>query len=132
MKKDMPDILVLVEHDNGSPKKVTNQVLTAARTIGGGTVTAAVFGEGAAAAADKVGAYGVGKVFVWDSPDADAYATEPRTLALQQAIEQSGATVVLAAADPFTSDVIARAAVRLQGGVVTDAVDLELDGEKMI
>ena len=128
----MPSILVLVEHDNGAPKKVTNQVVTAARTIGGGDVTAAIFGEGAATAAERLGAYGVTKALVWDSPDADAFATEPRTLALQQAIEQSGATIVLAAADPFTSDVIARAAVRLQGGVVTDAVDLELDGERMV
>ena len=127
----MPDILVLVEHDNGTPKKVTNQVLTAARNIGAGTVTAAAFGEGASAAAEKLGAYGVERAFVWDSPDADAYATEPRTQALVEAITQSGASIVLAAADPFTSDVIARAAVRLEGGVVTDAVDLSLDGDRM-
>ena len=128
----MPDILVLVEHDNGTPKKVTNQVLTAARNIGGGTVTAAAFGEGAAAAAEKLGAYGVQRAFVWDSAEADAYATEPRTQALVEAINSSGASILLAAADPFTSDVIARAAVRLEGGIVTDAVDLELDGERML
>ena len=127
----MPSILVVVEHDNGTPKKVTNQILTAARNLGG-DVTAAVFGEGASSAAEKLGAYGVTKALVWDSPDADAYATETKTAALVEAISQAGATVVLAAADPFTSDVLARAAVRLNGGFVTDAVDLELDGEKMV
>ena len=127
----MPSILVVVEHDNGTPKKVTNQILTAARNFGG-DVTAAVFGEGASSAGEKLGAYGVTKALVWDSPDADGYATETKTAALVEAISQSGATVVLAAADPFTSDVLARAAVRLNGGFVTDAVDLELDGEKML
>ena len=127
----MADILVLVEHDAGTPRKVTNQILTAARGFGG-TVTAAVFGEGASAAAEAVGKYGVGKVLVWESPDAFGYATETQTAALITAIESTGATIVLAAADPFTSDVVARAAIRLKGGVVTDANDLELDGEKMV
>ncbi len=127
----MPEILVVVEHDAGTPRKVTNQILTAARGFGA-TVSAAVFGEGAANAAEALGRYGVSRVYVWDSPDADAYATEPRTQALITAIEQSGATIVLAAADPFTSDCVARAAVRLRSGVVTDASDLELDGERMI
>jgi electron transfer flavoprotein alpha subunit len=127
----MPEILVVVEHDAGAPKKVTNQILTAARGFGA-DVSAAVFGEGAGAAADALAKYGVAKIYVWDSPDATGYATEPATQALVAAIEQSGATIVLAAADPFTSDVLARAAIRLKGGVVTDANDLELDGERMI
>ncbi len=127
----MADILVVVEHDAGTPRKVTNQILTAARNFGG-NVIAAVFGEGAADAPDALGKYGVSRVFVWDSPDAHGYATEPQTAALVTAIEQSGASIVLTAADPFTSDVIARAAVRLKGGVVTDANDLELDGDRML
>src|SRR5687767_6704671 len=47
----MADILVLVEHDAGTPRKVTNQIMTAARNMGA-TVTAAVFGEGAANSGD--------------------------------------------------------------------------------
>ena len=126
----MANILVVVEHDAGSPRKVTNQILTAARNFG--EVSALVMGDGAGSAAEALGKYGVSKVFTWDSPDATGYATETQTAALITAIEQSGATVVLAAADPFTSDVIARAAIKLKGGVVTDANDLELDGEKML
>ena len=126
----MANILVVVEHDAGNPRKVTNQILTAARNFG--DVSALVMGEGAGNAAEALGKYGVSKVFTWDSPEATAYATETQTAALITAIEQSGAGVVLAAADPFTSDVVARAAVKLKGGVVTDANDLELDGEKMV
>ena len=126
----MANVLVVVEHDAGTPRKVTNQILTAARTFG--DVTALVMGDGAGNSAEALGKYGVSKVLTWDSPDATGYATETQTAALLTAIEQSGATIVLAAADPFTSDVIARAAIKLKGGVVTDANDLELDGEKML
>ncbi|HVM21302.1 MAG TPA: electron transfer flavoprotein subunit alpha/FixB family protein [Egibacteraceae bacterium] len=127
----MPNILVLVEHDAGTPRKVTNQILTAARGLGA-DISAAVFGEGAGNAADALGGYGAAKVFVWDSPDAHGYATETQVAALEQAIAQSGASIVLAAADPFTSDVVARTAIRLKGGVVTDANDLELDGDRVL
>ncbi len=128
----MPDILVLVDHDGGTPKKISNQILTAARQKGDGQVHAAVLGEGAGAAAERLGAYGVTRAYVWDSPDADAYATEPRTVALLAALEQSGAPILLYPADPFISDVVARAAIRAGAGVVTDATDLALDGTTMV
>lgn len=128
----MTDILVLVEHDGGTPKKVSNQILTAAKTIGDGDVLAAIFGAGAADAADKVGEYGATKAFVWDAAEADDYATEPKVAALVAAIEASGAKAVLYAADPFVTDVVARAAIRTGGGVVADAIDLELDGDRIV
>jgi electron transfer flavoprotein alpha subunit len=128
----MVDTLVLVDHDKGTPKKVTNQILTAARTIGGGQVHAAIFGEGASRAAGKVGAYGATKAFVWEAPEAEEYATEPQTAALVAALEASGAGAVLFVSEPFVTDVVARAAVRAGAGVITDAVDLALDGDTLV
>jgi electron transfer flavoprotein alpha subunit len=128
----MPNVLVLVDHEAGTPKKIANQMLTAARERGGGEVHAAVFGEGSSTGADKLGAYGVAKAFVWDDPEAGAYATEPLVVALQAALEASGAPILLYPADQFLSDVVARTAVRVRAGVITDAVDLSLDGEKLV
>ncbi|MGH8929566.1 MAG: electron transfer flavoprotein subunit alpha/FixB family protein [Egibacteraceae bacterium] len=128
----MASILVLVDHDKGIPRKVTNQILTAARTVGDGTVSAAVFGTGALQAAERVGAFGAQTAYVWDSKDVEAYATEPTSSALDVAIEQSGASIVLYPSDPFLTDVVARTAVRRGGGVITDAVDLEMDGDRMV
>ncbi|CAN5865579.1 electron transfer flavoprotein subunit alpha/FixB family protein [soil metagenome] len=128
----MTDILVLIEHADGSPKKVSNQILTAAKTIGDGDVSAAIFGADASAVADKVGEYGATKAYVWGATEADEYATEPQVAALAAAIEASGAPIVLYAADPFVTDIVARTAVRTGGGVVADAVDLELQGDRMV
>ncbi|MDP8970571.1 MAG: electron transfer flavoprotein subunit alpha/FixB family protein [Actinomycetota bacterium] len=128
----MPNILVLVDHDRGSPKKVTNQILTAARAMGGGEVDAAVFGGGAADSAPALGAYGVTRVYAWDSPDADDYATETQVAALVAALERSSARILLYPADPFIGDVVARTAVRVGAGVVTDATDLELVDDRMV
>jgi electron transfer flavoprotein alpha subunit len=128
----MPDVLVLVDHDRGTPKKIANQMLTAARAHGGGEVHAALFGEGAGGAAERLGAFGVSRAFVWDSDEAAAYATEPLVAALTTALEASRAPILLYPADQFLSDVVARAAVRLQAGVVSDAVDLALEGDRMV
>ncbi len=128
----MTDILVLIEHADGSPKKVSNQILTAAKSIGDGDVSAAIFGADASAVADKVGEYGATKAYVWEAAEADEYATEPQVAALAAAIEASGAPIVLYAADPFVTDIVARTAVRTGGGVVADAVDLELQGDRMV
>ncbi|CAN5162299.1 electron transfer flavoprotein subunit alpha/FixB family protein [soil metagenome] len=128
----MTDIIVLVEHDEGTPKKVSNQILTAAKRVGDGDVIAVILGAGAAAAADKVGEYGASKALVWEASEATEYATEPKVAALAAAIEASGASIVLYAADPFVTDVVARTAIRVDGGVVADAIDLELDGDRMV
>ncbi len=126
----MTEILVLVDHDGTSPKKVSNQILTAAGGLGADAVTAAVFGKGASEAAAGVGAYGASKAWVWDASEADEYDTEPRVAALTAALEASGADVVLYPAEPFASDVVARTAVRCNGGVIGDASEVELsDGE---
>ena len=127
----MADILVFVDHDKGTVKKVTAQMLTAAKQKGG-TVTAAVFGEGAAASVERLGAFGASKAYVWEAPEADQYATEPQVAALVKAVQESGAQVVFYAAEPFTNDIAARAAVRLGAGVVTDANDIEFEGDTAV
>lgn len=128
----MPDVLVLVDHDHGTPKKIANQMLTAGRERVDGEVLAVLFGEGASTSAEKLGAYGTTRAYVWDSPDADAYSTEAQSLALESALLESGSEILLYPADPFLSDVVAQTAVRMEAGVVTDAIDLNLDGDRMI
>lgn len=127
----MTTILVLADHDSGALKKVSGQVLTAARGLAD-DVHVAVFGPGAGDFAEVLGRYGASTAWVWDDEAATAYATEPQVRALEAALEASGADVVLYPADPLLTDVVARTAVRRGGGVVTDAVDLERDGDTIV
>lgn len=128
----MTDVLVLVDHDGGTPKKVVPQMLTAAREVGGGTVHALLLGAGAGSEAAALGAYGVATAYTWDAPEADAYVTEPAVRALEAALAASGAQVLLFPDVPFLSDVVARTAVRVGAGVVTDAVGLALEGDRFV
>ena len=74
----MAEVLVLVEHQDGEPKKVTAELLTLARRIG---EPSAVFlgGPGTyAKAKDFLARYGAQKVYVAESEDIDKYVVAPK------------------------------------------------------
>jgi len=69
----MAEVLVLVEHEGGTPKKVSGELLTLARTLG---EPSAVFlgGEGTyAQAKNYLAEYGAAKVYVAEAAELDDY-----------------------------------------------------------
>ena len=124
----MSELLVLVDHDESKPRKVSAQTLTKARDLAearGETVAAVWLGPGGAGAAEHLGRLGAAKVYSWDSEDARQYVTLPQGEALQQVIEQAQATALLFPSNPFYKDVAARLGVRTNAAVITDVSDIE-------
>lgn len=125
----MSTVLVLAEHADGALRPVTGELLTAARRVG--TPAAVVVGApGAAAAlAGELAAAGAEKIFVAESPDADSYAVTPQVAALQAAVDAAGGAGEVAAVLLPNSvdgrDIAGRLAIRLDSGVIADAVDLD-------
>ncbi len=125
----MSEMLVLIDHSDSAPRKVSLQMLTKARelaAITGDTVAAVWFGPGAADAAATLGAYGAGKLYHWDSPEAYGYVTLPQVEALEWLLDTSEADTLLFASSNHVKDVAARLAIRMEGGVITDVSDIEL------
>jgi electron transfer flavoprotein alpha subunit len=123
----MAEILVLVEHEDGQPKKVTAELLTLARSLG---EPSAVFlgGEGSYAKAKAfLAEYGAAKVYVGESADFDDFVVAPKAEALAALVSSASPAAVLVAAAPESREVAARAAVRSGGGVLWDAVDVSPD-----
>ncbi|HEX6256577.1 MAG TPA: FAD-binding protein [Euzebyales bacterium] len=127
----MSTILALVEHDAGVPRKVSLQVLAAARALAD-DVHAVAFGPGAADAAAALGAHGATTLHTFDDAAVTSYATGPHAVALAAALDASGAGVLLYPADPFLTDIVARTAVRRGAGVITDAVDLTVADDGLV
>ncbi|HMA46965.1 MAG TPA: electron transfer flavoprotein subunit alpha/FixB family protein [Frankiaceae bacterium] len=120
----MPDVLVLVEHTDGEPKKVTAELLTKARSLG---EPAAVF-LGAPGSYDKardyLAQYGAAKVYVAESPEVGEYLVAPKAEVLAQIVAAESPAGVLVASTPEGKEVAARLAVKTGSGVITDAVDV--------
>ena len=122
----MSQVLVLVEHAEGQVRKVTLELLAAARTLG---EPAAVFvGPGYAQAAPRLGEYGAATVYVAQDPELTAYAGAPVAELLARLVAEQSPAAVLCAATADGREVAGRLAVRTGSGLLTDVVGLDADG----
>jgi electron transfer flavoprotein alpha subunit len=116
----MAEVLVLVEHVDGTPKKVTLELLTLARSLG---EPAAVFvGSGYESAKAALAEYGAQKVYLAEDGELDGYVVAPKAEVLAQVAAAAGPGAVLIASSPEGKEVAARLAVKLDSGLITDAV----------
>jgi electron transfer flavoprotein alpha subunit len=119
----MAQILVLVEHVDGTPKKVTYELLTMARSLG---EPAAVFvGRGYEQAKDKLAEYGATTVYVAADEELENYLVAPKVDVLAQVVNDAKPAAVLIPSGADGKEVAGRLAVRLGSGVITDAVGVD-------
>jgi electron transfer flavoprotein alpha subunit len=116
----MAEILVLVDHVDGTPKKVSYELLTLARELG--TPSAVVLGKGASAAAEKAAAYGAETVYVCEAEEIDAHLVAPKAAVLAELVQSKSPAAVLLPSNAEGKEVGARLAVKTGSGLLTDAV----------
>jgi electron transfer flavoprotein alpha subunit len=121
----MAEVLVLVDHVDGTPKKVSYELLTLAKTLG--EPSAVALGAGASTAAAKLGAYGAEKVYVDESSDHDDFLAGPRAALLAQLVADKSPVAVLLPSTADGKEVAARLAVKTGSGLITDAVGVTGD-----
>jgi len=122
------EVLVLVEHADGQVKKVSLELLTAARALG--EPAAVVLGAAGTAAAlrDTLAEYGAVRVYAGESDDLDSYLAGPKAEVLSALVQQVQPAAVLFASTAEPREIAARVAVRTGSGLITDAVGLDADG----
>jgi len=116
------EILVLVERSDDMVRKATLELLTLARRLG--EPAALVCGPPDEAAVKVLGEYGATRVYSVDNPDLDDFLVVPKADALVAVVKQTAPAVVLVTAGREGTEVAARAAVRLDSGIITGAVDV--------
>lgn len=119
----MPSALVFFNELSDAPSKAQRELLTLASRFDRATL--AVASEVPQSAQDVVSGYGVDKLLV--APGNDDVFIDHALSALAAAVKQSEADVVLVANDNFNREIAARLAVRLDGAVITDAIDVSAD-----
>jgi electron transfer flavoprotein alpha subunit len=126
----MSEILVLVEHADGDVKKVTLELLTKARSLG--TPGAVFIGAGFEKAKDKLAEYGAAKAYVAESAELTGYVVAPKAELLAKLVAENAPAAVLVAATAAGMEIAGRLAIKTDSGVLTDAVDLKLDGDVFV
>ncbi len=123
----MPEVIVLVEHTDGQVRKPSLELLTIARRLG--EPAAVVLGAAEEALVESLGEYGATKVYQVEVPALDEALITPKVQALVDVVRRAEPVAVLLTAGPDGTEVAARAAVRLESGVLTDAVDVEASAD---
>ncbi|TCN56986.1 electron transfer flavoprotein alpha subunit apoprotein [Rhodococcus sp. SMB37] len=124
----MAEVLVLVEHAEGALKKVSVELITAARALGEPSAVVA----GPAGTADKLqealAAAGAAKVYAAESDIVDGYLVTPKVDVLAALVESTSPAAVLTAASVEGKEVSGRLAARIGSGLLVDVVDVKSDG----
>jgi electron transfer flavoprotein alpha subunit len=124
----MAEALVLVEHADGALKKVSSELITAARALG--EPAAVVVGAPGTAAPllDGLKAAGAAKIYVAESDAVDNYLITPVVDVLAALVESSAPAAVLVAATADGKEIAGRLAARIGSGLLVDVVEVKEGG----
>jgi electron transfer flavoprotein alpha subunit len=119
----MSNVLVLVDHAAGKVRKTTAELLTIARRLG--EPVAVFVGEGVQDALPALGQYGATKVIALSNPELSQFLVAPKAEALQQVAAKVEPSAILISSNAEGKEIAARLAVKLDSGLITDAVDVQ-------
>ena len=121
----MAEVLVLVEQSEGALKKVTAELITAARVLG--EPSAVVVGAPGTAAPliEDLKAAGAAKIYVAESDDVDKVLVTPYVDVLAALAESAAPAGVLVAANADGKEIAGRLAARIGAGLLVDVVEVK-------
>ncbi len=122
----MSEVLVLVEQYDGVVAKVTGEMLTAAAKLG--TPAAVVVGKPGTgeSLAGELGALGAATVYAAEADEAAGFLVTPAVAGLAAAAAAVSPAAILIPSTIEGREIAGRLAVRLNSGLIADAVDVEL------
>ena len=124
----MSEVLVLVDHVEGAVRKPTYELLAISKRLGEPSAVFIGSSDKASAATDKLAQYGAEKIYVVDDADVRGYLVAPKAEVLQQLAEKTSPAAVLISSSSEGKEIAGRLAIKLQSGLITDAVDVEVEG----
>ncbi|ABK73592.1 electron transfer flavoprotein, alpha subunit [Mycolicibacterium smegmatis MC2 155] len=119
---------MLVEHADGALKKVSAELLTAARALG--EPSAVVVGKPGTAAGltDGLKAAGAAKIYVAESDDVENYLLTPYVDVLAALAESAAPAGVIIAANADGKEIAGRLAARIGSGLLVDVIEVKEGG----
>jgi electron transfer flavoprotein alpha subunit len=131
----MANILAFAEARNGELRKVALEAVTTARRLAdatGGEVHALLVGAlGIAAKAEQLGKTGADVVIVCEDAAFTQYNPEATATLAADRLKAGGYRAAIFATSAQGRDLAPRVAAKAGGGIVTDAISVELSGDKL-
>jgi electron transfer flavoprotein alpha subunit len=125
----MSEVLVLVDHVDGAVSKPTLELLTLAKRLGEPSAVFIGGSDQASNATDRLKKFGAEKIYVVDDAEIKGYLVAPKAEVLQQLVEKTSPAAVLLVSGGEGKEIAGRLAIKIDSGLITDAVDVSDSGE---
>ena len=128
-------ILAFAEHRDGKFKKSSFETVRAARGVAdalNAECCALVVGSNITTLAKELGAYGASRVIAVDDPSLAAHASLAFAKVIAAVAKQQGADMVFLPASQMGKDLAPRIAVKLEAGLASDCVSLNVENGELI
>ncbi len=124
-------VLVFVEQRDNKLKKSALEAIATARKLTGSAaqVAALIIGASVDGLAVELKSYGVDTVYTVNGAAFDKYNVMAYAAATEQAIKTFAPKLVLGIASPMGRDLFPRLAARFDAGIVTDLIEIKIDGD---
>jgi electron transfer flavoprotein alpha subunit len=125
------NVIVYVEHKDGSTRKITYEMATQARELAdklGGKAHAVVVGPGSTALAAGLAAYPLDAIHVNDDPEVGKFLLDPAVDYLEAAAKAVGPALILIPNSLSGRDVAGRLLARLGAGIAADVTEFKIEG----
>ena len=125
------DLWVVIEHRDGELLDVSKELCSQGRRIKGSTsaLVAVLVGKEIKGLAHRLGQYGVEKVYLVEGEEWERFNPEVLIDLLSRIILEKSPSAVLFGLTSFGNSLAPRLAIRNQGTLVTDCIDLRKHGE---
>jgi electron transfer flavoprotein alpha subunit len=132
----MANVLAVVEQRDGALRRISEEVVSAARQIAdgiGGEVHALLVGpSGAGSTASSLGRVGAAKVLVAEGDGLETYSPEVFAATVAEQAKSGGYHTIVFGASSQGRDMAPRVAAKLDVPLAADATGLEVDGGELI
>ena len=121
----MAEVLVLAEHAEGALKKVTSELITAARALGDPAAVVVGAPGTAAPLVDGLKEAGAAKIYIAESDVVANYLITPAVDVLAALAESNAPAAVLLVANADGKEIAGRLAARIGSGLLVDVVEVK-------
>lgn len=120
----MSKVFVFVDHTNGAVAKTASELLTLARSIGQAHAVIAGTSSDLDAAVPVLNKFGASSITLLESGEINNHPSSAIAIALADLAKSQGAKVILLPSTARGKEIAGRLAVRLESGIITDAIAL--------
>jgi electron transfer flavoprotein alpha subunit len=121
----MSTVLILVDSVAGKVSKATAEIATFGKKIG--DVTAIICSSDSAVLLPQLATMSIDKVITCTGVDFEKYSTGATAAALAEVVHSVAPSAVLIASSARGKEIAGRLAVRIESGIITDAVEIDAD-----